>query len=160
MNVEWSGLQEMVAKLESAGTNMRGKPIYEALGKGGDVIKAAMMELAPMLDEHQPGSDQLPPGALREDTRVAFEVIDGEPMAVIGPSKRTAHVAEWVEYGHRKVSGGYSKVLPNGKTRGPGSSGGRTGAYPYLRPAFEASVGEAVEVVGVSLKESFKEVLS
>ena len=25
----------MVAKLESTGTNMRGKPIYEALGKGG-----------------------------------------------------------------------------------------------------------------------------
>lgn len=160
MEAQWSGLQEMVAKLENAGVNMRGKPIYEALGKGGNVIAEAMIERAPMLDEHQEGSNQLPPGALRDDTRVAFEIIGGEPVALIGPGGKTGHVARWVEYGHRMVTGGYSKVLPNGKTRGPGNSDGEVIAHPYLRPAFEASVGEAVEVVSESLKESFKEVLS
>jgi hypothetical protein len=160
MNVEFSGLREMVAKLESAGVNMRGAPMYEALGKGGNVIATAMIERAPMLEEHQPGSDQLEPGALRDDTRVAFEIIEGQPVALIGPGGKTAHAARWVEYGHRMVTGGYSKVLPSGLTRGPGQAGEDIPAYPYLRPAFEASVGEAVEVVSASLKESFKEILS
>ena len=65
------------------------------------------------------------------------------PAAVVGFGKLTRAVAGWVELGHRLVRGGYSKVLKNGKVRGPGRQVGTVAAHPFVRPAYEASVDAA-----------------
>jgi hypothetical protein len=51
-------------------------------------------------------------------------------------------------------------VLPGGKTRGPGKAAEvDVPAHPFLRPAFESSVGAAGEAIAESLQQSFTEVV-
>jgi HK97 gp10 family phage protein len=161
MNFELEGMRALVDKLNTAGAKMGGPEMKKALRAGGRVIKEAMVERAPMmLEEKTAGSDSLEPGALKDGMRVA--VIDGEngQEAIIGPNSKVAYVARFVEYGHRQVSGGYLKLLGNGKSRGTGTAGTDIPAYPFLRPAFEASVSEVQTAMEESLRKSFSEVLS
>ena len=160
MKIEFVGLKELVAKLENAHVDMGGNEMKKALRAGGNVIKEAIMERAPELDGTTPGSDSLPPGALKAGMRVAN--IDGEngPEALIGPNSKVAYVALFVEFGHRQVHGGYLKLLGNGKTRGTGTAGADVPAHPFIRPAYEASITAAFDAIGESLQKSFKEVMS
>lgn len=57
-----------------------------------------------------PSGRALPVGALKADVTLEVRRESGLLMAVVGPGKLTAHVARWVEYGHRRVRGGYSDV--------------------------------------------------
>ena len=160
MNFELEGMRSLVDKLNAAGAKMGGPEMKKALRAGGRVIEDAMVERAPMmLDAKTPGSDSLEPGELKGGMRVA--IVEGENglEALIGPNSKVAHVARFVEYGHRQVSGGYLKLLGNGKSRGPGTAGIDVPAYPFLRPAFEASVGEVATAMEESLQQSFREVL-
>lgn len=156
---EMTGLRELVQRIEASRAEMAGPAMRKALRAGARVIERAMVERAPHLDEHQPGSDALPPNALKEGIRVAMTTEEGMPEALIGPDGKTAHVSRWVEYGHRQVHGGELKLLGDGRTRGTGTAGEDVPPYPFLRPAFEASLGEAEEVIAASLQESLKEVL-
>jgi len=160
MNFELEGMRSLVDKLNAAGAKMGGPEMKKALRAGGRVIEDAMVERAPMmLDAKTPGSDSLEPGELKGGMRVA--IVEGENglEALIGPNSKVAHVARFVEYGHRQVSGGYLKLLGNGKSRGPGTAGIDVPAYPFLRPAFEASMGEVATAMEESLQQSFREVL-
>jgi HK97 gp10 family phage protein len=159
MELELTGVQELVAKLEKARVQMTGPEMKKALRAGGRVIKAAMVERAPVLDAKTANSTSLEPGALREGIRVYAPPNDDPADVLIGPAARVAHVARWGEYGHRQVSGGYLKLLGNGSTRGTGEAGEDVPAHPFLRPAFEASVAEAGEAIAASLAESYREVL-
>lgn len=161
MNFELEGMRGLVDKLNAAGAKMAGPEMRKALRAGGRVIEDAMVERAPMmLEEKTPGSDSLEPGALKDGIRVA--IIEGENglEALIGPNSKVSHVARFVEYGHRQVSGGYLKLLGNGKSRGTGAAGIDVPAYPFLRPAFESSVGDVAAAMEESLQKSFREVLS
>jgi HK97 gp10 family phage protein len=160
MEVQIEGLTKCIAKLENAGAQMGNTEMRKALRVGGKVIKEAMVERAPVLDKRTQNSTALEPGALRDGIRVYVPQDEEQPQALIGPNAKTAHVARWIEYGHRQVSGGYSKVMADGKTRGPGKAGADVPAYPFLRPAFEGSIAEAGAAVEASLKKSYKEVLS
>jgi HK97 gp10 family phage protein len=159
--MEFTGLTELVAKMRKARVEMAGPEMKKALRVGGRVIEDAIVQRAPMLlEEQSAGSDSLEPGALKDGMRVA--VIDGEngPEAIIGPNSKVAHVARWVEYGHRDVHGGYLKLLGNGKTRGTGTANEvDIPAYPFIRPAFEASAADAGRAIGESLQKSFHEVM-
>ena len=160
MKAEFTGLTELVAKMKQAQVDMGGKEMKKALRAGGAVMKEALVERAPMmLEEKTPGSDSLEPGALKDGMRVL--IIDGEngPEALIGPNAKVAHVARWVEYGHRQVSGGYLKLLGNGKSRGTGTAGVDVPAYPFIRPAFESTINDALKAQAESLEKSFKEVM-
>jgi HK97 gp10 family phage protein len=160
MQIQFQGLTEMVAKLEKARVDMGGPEMKKALRAGGRVIQKAMEERAPVLDAKTPGSDALEPGALKASIRVSVVEDDGETAAIIGPNGKTAHVARFVEYGHRQVTGGQSKLLGNGTVRGAGKNTGKdVPPHPFLRPSFEESVGEAGEAIAASLSESFQEVL-
>jgi hypothetical protein len=94
----------------------------------------------------------LPDGALKSDITVTtHRYKDGTPYVTVQPGKYTARVAQWVEYGHRLVRGGYSKVLKNGKTRGIGKVIGDVAAHPFIRPAYEASRDAVADIIGKTL---------
>jgi hypothetical protein len=85
---------------------------------------------------------------------------DGDnPIALIGPAgKDVGRAAYLVEYGHRMVTGGKSRLNAAGVFEGPGVAQEKdVPAHPFLRPAFEESVAGAIEAVGVSLKAGIAE---
>jgi HK97 gp10 family phage protein len=155
-----TGVPQLLAKLEKARVQMTGPEMKKAVRAGGNVIKAEMVSRAPVLDEKTAGSTSLDPGALKADIRVSLPHDEDEIVALIGPSSKTAHVARWVEYGHREVHGGSSEIVADGKSRGPGKAAANdVPEHPFLRPAFEASLTAAGEAITESLKKSFQEVL-
>lgn len=158
MGIQTTGIAEMQQKLQLISNEVREKLVLRAVRDGANVIRDAMRESAHVLAEKNPGSDSLQPGQLRADIRVRAKVDeDGLARAIIGPAEY-AYVARWVEYGHRLVKGGYSKVTATG-TRGPGAQIGEVPAYPTLRPAFERSQGEAFDKFKGSMQTYFPEAM-
>lgn len=153
MGVRLIGYDELQNFLKTAPAELLDGPLRKAVTAGGKVLQAAIAERAPELDSPEsPGSDALPPGALKSDIELhAFVVKEGaSASAVIEPGKFTKHVARWVEYGHRLVRGGYNRVIDKGpskgKTRGKGSVVGEVEAHPFIRPAVEENMEAARRV--------------
>jgi HK97 gp10 family phage protein len=134
--------------------------IRKALRNGGNIVNAAIVERAP---EKDGTGGTLPEGALKHDiiTRVSKQK-DGEFTVTIGPDKLTAHVARWVEYGHRQVVGGRSALQADGTTTGPGKQvyvrpgqstigTGSVPAHSFIRLAWEAVHTEATEAIVTTL---------
>lgn len=143
------GLSALQAKLDDLGTKAADRAIRKALRAGAVVEQAAIVERAPIKDVT---GGILPAGALKSDIVIRMSRdAQGANSAIVGPAKLTAHVARWVEYGHRMVTGGYSKLLKNGKTRGPGKQTGDVQAYPFIRPAYEASRAEVIDTICTTL---------
>lgn len=144
VNMDMTTLQRA---LEARRMEMVQVTARKAVHTGAVVIAEAMQTAAPMLDSKTANSTALEPGALKADIRATGGRLneDGELVAYAGPSPKTAHVADWVEYGHRMVHGGQSKIVDGeGRTRGPGIAAEEdVRAHPFLRPAFESSVTEA-----------------
>jgi HK97 gp10 family phage protein len=136
------GVQKFLQDLD---VRIQDKAMRASLRAGGKVFQAAIQERAP--ERVEDGGNSLPVGALAADiTLKVGRDEEGTLSAVVSPGKRTAHVAGWVEYGHRLVRGGYAKFNKAGKKiRGPGAQVGTVPEHPFIRPAFEASV-EAAEL--------------
>jgi len=135
----------------------------KAVVAGARVIGAAMTERAPVLDAKTVGSDSLDPGEIKANVKVRTRQIDGETVALVGPKGKDGQVSKIaynVEYGHRMVVGGKSKLGPDGVFRGEGSVVGDVPPYPFLRPAFEASAEGAIEAVGVELGKQMKDAVN
>lgn len=146
LDFEFHGFDELAGKMEAVARKVRGPVAKEMVRAGANVFKREMIDRAPVLDEKNSGSNSLEPGALKDDIRVRFPASEQllDTTAAVGPGKKTAYVANFVEYGHRMVSGGQSKVGADGKVRGNGKvSDVDVPAYPFVRPAFEAGQGEA-----------------
>lgn len=140
IKVEIKGLAELQKKLTELSTTAADRCIRKALQAGAEIEQVAIQERAPIRVDDESGT-ALPPGALANDIVIHVKRSDqGHIAAIVGPDKMTAHVARWVEYGHRLVRGGKSYLNKRtGKTRGPGSQVGSVEEHPFIRPAFEAS---------------------
>lgn len=161
MNLDFD-LSGMVARLDGCAEEVRTKGKRKALRAGGKVIEKTMKARAPVLESRTAQSTALPPGAVRDGIRTyVHDGEDGEPEALIGPAAKVEHVARWVEFGHRQVKGGYSKVLANGRTRGPGKAAEvDVPAHPFLRPAYEESREAALAAEQASLAETIEKAVS
>lgn len=151
----------MKARMKALSAEVTGPMAQRAVRAGGRVIQAAMIERTPVLIEKNAGSDALEPGAVRADIKVRFPAAQNqfEATALIGPGGKTSHVARFVEYGHRMVTGGQSKVLASGKVRGRGKVAEQdVPAHPFLRPAWEESVAEAQAAEVDSLRNDLQKV--
>lgn len=158
MKLTLTGVLDTQRVLAMVQEKMAKQGVRRAVRAGAEVISNAIEERAPVLNAKNQGSNALEPGALKADIGVRMKTEGGEPVAIIGPGSSTAHVARFVEYGHRQVSGGYSKVLGNGRVRGPGKVSSKdVPAYPFIRPAFEASAEEARDVFAVEAGKQLKE---
>lgn len=159
MGFETAGLNEMVAQMNTLREQVSGPIAKRAVRAAGNVIKAAMIERTPENIEKNAGSDSLEPGAVKADIKVRFPAEEQvlETTALIGPGGKTSHVARWVEYGHRMVHGGQSKVSASGKLTGAGTASAvDVPAHPFLRPAYEASLEAAQEAEAAVLREELQ----
>lgn len=158
MGIQMSGIAETQGSLQRFGAEVREKLVLRAVHDAGDVIRDAMRESAHVLAEKNPTSDSLEPGQLRADIRTRARLKDGVARAIMGPVKY-AYVARFVEFGHRLVKGGYSSADGKGGLRGAGTQIGEVPAYPSLRPAFERSQGESLDVFAKSMQTYLPEAL-
>jgi HK97 gp10 family phage protein len=151
-NITIDGLAAVDEHLAALSREAARKIARNALRKGGEVMRDAIMERAPERPD-LPSGTALPVGALAADIRMGATTDDGgNPSEWVGPGKFTSHAARWVEYGHRQVKGGRSRLLKSGKTRGPGKEMGEpVPAHPFIRPAYEATAEKTIEVMVESL---------
>jgi len=149
LDIQISGLDELQAQLDDLGTKAAERCIRKALRAGAAIEQAAIVERAPV---KVGDGGILPENALRNDIVVKVKREDDDSLsAVVGPDKFTAHVARWVEYGHRQVNGGYSRKTKSGKYRGPGKQIGDVPEHPFLRPAWEATQTEVTDTICTTL---------
>lgn len=143
--------KELQQKLDQLKGEQLEKIMRKALRDGAKVYQAAVSEAAPERVETTEGSDALPPGALKSDVIVTKVPSQGGPIYEVWFGKLTRHVAFWVEYGHRLVRGGTSRVLKSGKTRGKGREVGQVKPHPFFRDAFEHSTDAAAKAISDSI---------
>lgn len=160
-SVHIDGLRELDRKLSELSTTRAKRIINDGLKAGGAVFQEAIAERAPERPD-LPSGDALPPGALKQDIEVKLTKDDtGLPAVVVGPGKFTSHVARWVEYGHRLVRGGYSRLIKSGrhagKYRGPGSEVGAVEEHPFIRPGYEAAREAAVQATITTIAKGVEE---
>jgi HK97 gp10 family phage protein len=161
MGFELTGMKALTDKMESIREQVRTDGVRKAVRAGANIIKDAMVERTPVLIEKQAGSDSLEPGEVKANIRVRMTMEDGDPVALVGPKGKggaIAKTAHLVEYGHRMVTGGKSKMDMAGNFIG----GGKVHevdvpAHPFLRPAFETSAAAAMEAIEAELGEALKE---
>jgi HK97 gp10 family phage protein len=151
ISISVEGLSELQAKLDQLSTKQADTAIRKSLQAGAEIERAAISERAPIKDTT---GGSLPDGALANDIVVKIKrSAQGSLYAVVGPDTYTAFVARLVEYGHRLVRGGRSRLLANGKTKGPGTQVGTVDAHPFIRVAFEATQQEVVDVMCQTLAD-------
>jgi HK97 gp10 family phage protein len=143
------GLHELDAKLSELGDKAAKRIMGAGLRAAGEVFAEAVRARAPVRSGGAGGS-ALPPGALKND--IGYHVGGTEdggrplPAVFVRPGKYTQRVANWVEYGHRQVHGGYLKLnRATGQRRGPGRETGAVPAHPFIRPAYEAARERAAQ---------------
>ncbi len=148
ISISIEGLSDLQAKLDDLGTKAAERAIRAALRAGAAVEQAAIVERAPIKDGT---GGMLPEGALKSDIVVKMSRDEqGGIIAIVGPDKLTKWVARLVEYGHRSVRGGISRIV-KGKAKGPGSVIGDVPAHPFIRPAYEASRQEVANAICTTL---------
>lgn len=147
-SMEVSGLKELQAKLEQLKTQDAERIIRKAVRDGAMVEREAIFERAP---ERLPQRTRtaLPIGALARDIVIRSQKDSSDQAsALVTFGKATAHVARWVEYGHRLVRGGQAKFDKSGRhIRGAGRHVGDVPPHPFIRPAFEESRQRVVEAI-------------
>jgi HK97 gp10 family phage protein len=150
INIEIKGLAELKATLESLSTKDANRCILTALKAGAVIEQAAITERAPVKDTT---GGTLPDGALKSDIVISTKKSkDGTPYVTVAPGKYTAHVARWVEYGHRLINGGYNRLnQKTGKTRGPGKVIGNVPEHSFIRTGYEESREQVAEAIGTTL---------
>lgn len=145
LDIQVTGLSELLEKLQDLGDKQAKAAMRKALKAGAQIEQAAIIERAPVKVGN---GGILPEGALKSDIVIKFHSDkDGSMTATVGPDKLTARVASLIEYGHRAVTGGYSRLLSSGKTRGPGKHVGDVPAYPFIRPSFEATETQVTDAI-------------
>lgn len=150
--IRLEGADELAASLEALDADIQTRVMRAALRDAGELMRAAVQERAPVKTV---AGGKLPEGALKSDVKMSITTIDGKLAAMVYFGSLTYYVARWVEYGHRLVKGGYSS-MKRGKLRGNGKQIGDVPAYPFIRPAFEATVRASVDAFVDRLKSEIK----
>jgi HK97 gp10 family phage protein len=148
ISIDIEGLSDLQAKLDDLSTKAGERAIRAALRAGAAIEQAAIIERAPVKDGT---GGVLPEGALKSDIVVKMSRDEqGTIIAIVGPAKLTKWIARLVEYGHRNVRGGVSRLV-KGKAKGPGSVIGNVAAHPFIRPAYEASRQAVADAICTTL---------
>lgn len=138
VSLQVQGLDELQRRLDLLRTEQAQKILRKGLRAGGRWVQTEVAERAPVRPS-LPSGTALPVGALKFDVilrNIYRGVPEGGAVVTVGFGKFTAHVARWVEFGHRLVAGG--RYMNWGK-RGKGEVTGRVWAHPFMRPAWEAT---------------------
>lgn len=160
MDYTETGTPALAAALKAMANRMTRSAALKAVRAGGDVICATMVEKTRVQVARNVGSDSLEEGELKENIRTRAKFVDGQATSLIGPvgkNGKIARAAHLVEFGHRMVTGGKSKLDAAGQLQGDGKVHDEdVQAYPFLRPAYEESHGAAIAEVAAVLAEELK----
>jgi HK97 gp10 family phage protein len=157
ISIEVQGLAELQRRLDDLRTEQATRILRKGLRAGAKWIQTELAEQAPVRPV-LPSGTALPPGALKSDMviRTIYRgVAAGAAVITIGPGKFTAHVARWVEFGHRLVAGG--RLSMSGRGKGHLQRIRKTGktvteANPFMRRAFETTEAVALSAFQTSVK--------
>ena len=103
----------------------------KALKAVGKIVQEAIVAKAPVRTDGTPAGTALKPGELKADIKARVHISTDVKAAtdtscvIIGPGKKTAHVARWVENGHINT-----KAVKGAKN---------TPSHPFIRPAYDAT---------------------
>ncbi len=132
--------EELKAQLDGLAGDVRIQAERKALRAVGDLFKDAIITLAPVQSETPHGD--LAPGELKADIKARVHVASDQATTTgdtsrvtIGPSPKTAYVANWVENGHA----GRRSATREGPAR-------NVPAYAFVRPAFDANEAKAIDL--------------
>jgi HK97 gp10 family phage protein len=167
-----TGFEALHGRIRALRAVLHEQAVREGVRAGAAVIRDEIETRCPELDEKTARSTSLDPGAMKADIGLRMHATNKEGYAIadIGPGERTEHVANWVEYGHRVVKGGYSKATyKNGAFvgyRGPGrqlqgeeGKPAEVAPHPFIRPAYEATIETSQQACIARVREFIAEEL-
>lgn len=151
IRITLEGFDKLDANLLQLGGETGERIIRKAMRAGGEVVRAAITDAAPVRTAGLGGNSSnpawdLPPGALKSDIQltVTKDKQTGSIAAYIEPGAYTKFVAKMCEYGHQIAKGGR---LGYGGRAGKGTVAGFVPAHPFVRPAMELSADAAIEAI-------------
>ncbi len=136
INVDISSVESMLKGLDG---EIKEKAMRSALKAGARIEQHEIQANCPTRIDLPSGS-ALPVGALRSDViiKLSGKKVD-RPYAVVKFGKYTAHVARWVEDGH--------KIHYGGRAQHGTDTGESTKPNPFVSRSFEASLGAVQEAI-------------
>lgn len=141
------------AKLLELADKKKDKIMATALRAGAKVFKDEVLAQTPERTDgvpESPKSTPLPPGALKADVR-AYKIAR-ELNYAVDFGDQTAHVARFVNDGHRIVVGGRARFDEHGRQKnGPGHQIGMVPGTGFFDKAFETAVKPATEAIEESM---------
>ena len=142
---------DLLAKMNALPGETRTKALRKSLRAMGKVVEAAIIERAPEQSDTPHGS--LAKGELKGNIGTRVHIAQDENSAtehdsvVIGPGRKTAYIAEFVETGHANRP----RSKPSNKPRTD-----RVEAHPFVRPAFDATKEEAIAVFEQTMADEIR----
>jgi hypothetical protein len=132
-------ISSVAAMLKGMDGEIKEKAMLAALKAGAEVEQLEIQANCPERID-LPSGTALPIGALRSDVviKMSGKKIN-RPYAVVKFGKYSAHVARWVEEGHKVHHGGRGKHGTD--------TGGSTQPNPFVSRSFEASLGAVQEAI-------------
>lgn len=130
-SVRIEGLAALDARLKAMATTDAKRCIRKALRRGAEIMQESVQSRTPIRPD-LPSGTALPQGALASDIEIHSLVLDDNLAVSIGPGHATAHVADFVEFGHER-------------------KGGQVPAHPFLRVSYEATREESVAAIITTL---------
>jgi HK97 gp10 family phage protein len=157
MSCKTIGIKEAQGKIKFLQNLVRDVATRKAVIAASNVIADAERSLAPVLKIHSVDSTAKLPGTLRDSIQVVVKkYTDGFIEGFIGPKHGAGRAAHLVEFGHRLVKGGKSRIKLGG-IEGGGKVVGFVPAHPFLRPAFDANAQRALDVYNETMETLMKE---
>jgi len=131
-----NGLDDLKRSLSDLSKNQSARILNKALAAGCEVFRDDEVERCPERPD-LPSGTALPPGDLKRDVDIKHKR-GARALWAVGPGfyGKQAHL---VEFGHDMVVGG--------KKHSGGQKVGRVPPHPYIRPAYEAGIQPAIDVI-------------
>lgn len=147
---EVQGLKE----LEDALLNLAPKQVRAvmrpALAESGSWMASKISAAAPVAPTDRPH----PEGELRNTVKTEVRISQRQDEATCAVGYSDDQFYAWfVEFGHRQVRGGYSRLDKYGRNRGPGHViGDMVPPHPFVRTTFDANAEQWTELLADSVR--------
>lgn len=161
MGLQTTGIENAQRKLKYLQDAVRDIATRKAVTAAARVLADEQKHLAPVLDERTAKSTAMLPESLKNAIDVKVKKVkDGYIEAFIGPKHGKGRAAHLVEFGHRLVKGGGSRIGHTGKFEGTGKVVGFVPAHPFLRPAYDAKWMAMLAEFNETMRQLLKELVN
>ena len=146
------------------GTEIRAQLDGLKYGIGRRIVRNALAKATtPLLKAMKRNAPQGPTGNLKAALTKRIKLFpDGNVAAYVGTTrgKRGSAIAWLVEYGGHAPRRAKGKVLADGRDHYFGKEVKRMPAHPFMRPAFDATIGEVQRILEEGIREGTERALA